>query len=173
MSHAAKNGFYGRTISLGTGPITPPVLLAAALLAHVAAALGVHVSAWPGEDGWRGGPGPGAGGPDGRLAEQFGERGDGFEQQGVDAGLLVGGAAGAEFGDGAAGVRLGGGVAYPGGDGRAGDGRGPGCRGAGRGLAGHGQSRVSSATAFFAQVSSMRSWPAAAPAMVAAVAALL
>src|ERR1039457_6443257 len=123
--------------------------------------------------GWMAGPGVPGRGRAVRLAEQFGERGDGFEQQGVDAGLLVGGAAGAEFGDGAAVLGLGGELAYPGGDGRAGDGRGPGCRGAGRGLAGHGQSRVSSATAFFAQVSSMRSWPAAAPAMIAAVAALL
>ena len=37
------------------------------------------------------------------VAEETGERSDGFEQQGVDAGLLVGGAVGAEFGDGAAG----------------------------------------------------------------------
>jgi hypothetical protein len=36
------------------------------------------------------------------VAEDAGEDGDRFEQQGVDAGLLVGGAAGAEFGDRAA-----------------------------------------------------------------------
>jgi hypothetical protein len=42
------------------------------------------------------------------FAEQVGERGDGFEQQGVDAGLLVGGAAGAELGDGPAVLGLGG-----------------------------------------------------------------
>ena len=41
-------------------------------------------------------------------AGEAGERVDHFEQQGVDAGLLVGGAAGAEFGDGAAVVGLGG-----------------------------------------------------------------
>src|ERR1019366_10415171 len=134
--------------------------------AHVAAALGVHVSAWPGEDGWRGGPGSGAGGPDGRLAEQFGERGDGFEQQGVDAGLLVGGVAGAEFGDGAAVLGLGGELAQAGRDGGAGGGH----RAA---WPGHGQSRVSSATAFLAQASSTRSLPLAASAMSAAVAALL
>src|SRR5262245_57560693 len=80
------------------------------------------------------------------LAEQAGERGDGFEQQRVDAGLLVGGTAGAECGDGAAVLGLGGELAYAGGDGGA-DGR---RRGAGRG---HGQSRVSSATAFLAQAS--------------------
>jgi hypothetical protein len=42
------------------------------------------------------------------FAEQVGERGDGFEQQGVDAGLLVGGAAGAGLGGGAAVLGLGG-----------------------------------------------------------------
>ena len=47
------------------------------------------------------------------LAEHAGERGDGFEQQRVDAGLLVGGAAGAELGDGAAVPGLGGELAHP------------------------------------------------------------
>jgi len=52
------------------------------------------------------------------CGEQAGERGDGFEQQGVDAGLLVGGPAGAEVGDCAAVLGLGGELADPGGDGR-------------------------------------------------------
>jgi len=51
------------------------------------------------------------------CAEEAGQRGDGFEQQGVDAGLLVGGAAGAELGDGAAVLSPGGEVADPGGHG--------------------------------------------------------
>jgi hypothetical protein len=51
------------------------------------------------------------------CAEEAGERGDGFEQQGVEAGLLVGGAAGAELGDGAAVLGLGGELADPGGQG--------------------------------------------------------
>ena len=50
-------------------------------------------------------------------AGQAGERGDGFEQQRVDAGLLVGGAAGAELGDRAAVPGLGGELADPGGRG--------------------------------------------------------
>jgi hypothetical protein len=52
------------------------------------------------------------------LAEEAGERGDGFEQQGVGAGLLVGGSAGAERGGGAAVVGFGGELAEPGGHGR-------------------------------------------------------
>jgi len=48
-------------------------------------------------------------------AEEAGERGDGFEQQGVEAGLAVGGAAGAELSDGAAVLGLGGELADPGG----------------------------------------------------------
>jgi hypothetical protein len=52
------------------------------------------------------------------CAEQGGEGVDGFEQQGVDAGLLVGGAAGVEAGDGPAVLGLGGELADPGGDGR-------------------------------------------------------
>jgi hypothetical protein len=51
------------------------------------------------------------------CAEKAGEHGDGFEQQGVDAGLLVGGAAGFELGDGVAVLGLGGELADPGGDG--------------------------------------------------------
>jgi hypothetical protein len=50
------------------------------------------------------------------FAEQAGKRGGGFEQQRVGAGLLVGGAAGVELGDGAAVLGLGGELAYPGGD---------------------------------------------------------
>jgi hypothetical protein len=42
------------------------------------------------------------------CVEEAGERGDGFEQQGVEVGLLVGGAAGLELGDGAAVLGLGG-----------------------------------------------------------------
>ena len=49
------------------------------------------------------------------CAEEAGERGDGFEQQGVEAGLLVCGAAGAELGDGAAMRGLGGKLPDPGG----------------------------------------------------------
>jgi hypothetical protein len=51
------------------------------------------------------------------LAEEAGEGGDGFEQQGVGAGLLIGGSAGAELGDGAAVVGLCGELADPGGHG--------------------------------------------------------
>jgi hypothetical protein len=50
------------------------------------------------------------------FAEQAGERGDYFEQQRVDPGLLVGGVAGAELGDGAAVLGLGGQLAQPCGD---------------------------------------------------------
>ena len=50
------------------------------------------------------------------FAEQAGERGDGFERQGVDAVLLVGGAVGAELGDGAAVLGLGGELAQACGD---------------------------------------------------------
>ena len=57
-----------------------------------------------------------------RFAEQAGQRGDGFEQQRVGAGLLVGGAAGVEFGDGAAVLGLGGELAHPGGNGGVGEG---------------------------------------------------
>ena len=60
-----------------------------------------------------------------RFAEQAGKRGDGFEQQGVEAGLLVGGAAGVELSDGAAVLGLSGELAYPGGDCGAGEGPSP------------------------------------------------
>jgi hypothetical protein len=50
------------------------------------------------------------------CAEEAGERGDGFEQQGVDAGLLVGGVPGVVFGDGATVLGLGGELADPGSD---------------------------------------------------------
>lgn len=51
------------------------------------------------------------------LAEQGGEGSDGFEQQGIDAGLLVGEVPGAVFGGGAAVLGLGGELADPGGHG--------------------------------------------------------
>jgi hypothetical protein len=51
------------------------------------------------------------------CAEEAGERGDGLKQQRVDAGLLVGGAAGAELGDRLAVLGLGGKLAHPGGEG--------------------------------------------------------
>jgi hypothetical protein len=50
------------------------------------------------------------------FAEEAGKRGDGFEQQRVDAGSPAGGAAGVELVDGAAVLCLGGELAYPGGD---------------------------------------------------------
>ena len=93
-------------------------LLAAAMFAHESAAFGVRVLAGVGGDvglGCRAGVGSG-------CAEEAGERGDGFEQQGVEAGLLVGGAAGAEPGDGAAVPGLGGKLADPGGHGGVGEG---------------------------------------------------
>jgi hypothetical protein len=52
------------------------------------------------------------------LAEEGGERGDDFVEQGVDAGLLVGEMAGLVAGDGAAVLGLGGELAVPGGHGR-------------------------------------------------------
>jgi hypothetical protein len=52
-------------------------------------------------------------------AEQAGERGDRFLHESVDAGLLVGGAFGAELGDGAAVLGLGGELADARRDGRA------------------------------------------------------
>jgi hypothetical protein len=61
--------------------------------------------------GWPAGVGSG-------CAEEDGEGGDGFDQQGVDAGLLVGGAVVAEVGDGAAVLGLGGELADAGGHGR-------------------------------------------------------
>jgi hypothetical protein len=59
---------------------------------------------------------PGGGGS--WLAEEAGEGGDGFVEQGADAGLLVGEVAGVVFGDGAAVLGLGGELADPGGHGR-------------------------------------------------------
>jgi hypothetical protein len=56
------------------------------------------------------------------LAEERGESGDGFEQLGLDAGLLVGVVPGLVFGDGAAMLGLEGELADPGGHGRV-DGR--------------------------------------------------
>lgn len=58
------------------------------------------------------------------CAEEAGERGDCFEQESIDTCLLVGGAAGAELGDGAAVLGLGGELAYTGSDCGAGEGRG-------------------------------------------------
>ncbi len=52
------------------------------------------------------------------LAEEAGERGDDFEQLGIDPGLLVGEVPGPVFGDGAAVLGLGGELADPGGHGR-------------------------------------------------------
>jgi hypothetical protein len=52
------------------------------------------------------------------LAEEGGERGDDFVEQGVDAGLLVGEVPGLVAGDGAAVLGLGGELADPGGQGR-------------------------------------------------------
>jgi hypothetical protein len=52
------------------------------------------------------------------LAEEAGEGGDGFEQLGFDAGLLVGAVPGLVFGDGAAVLGLGGELADPGSHGR-------------------------------------------------------
>ena len=89
--------------------------------------------------GWRARP-PGLalrGGGSGRAvagvtgcAEQAGERVDCFEEQRVEAGLLVGGAAGAEFGDRPAVLGLGGELADPGGQGGVHQGR-PGAIGPG------------------------------------------
>ena len=87
------------------------LVLAATVFAHESAVFGVHVLAGAGVDvrlSCRVGSG---------CAEEAGERGDRFEEQGVSAGLLVGGVAGAELGDGAAVVGLGGELAEPGGDG--------------------------------------------------------
>ena len=76
-----------------TGSVEGPRgLLAAAVFAHESAAFGVDVLAGAGGDlrrGCRAGVGSG-------CAEEAGERGDGFEEQGVEAGLLAGGAAGVE-----------------------------------------------------------------------------
>ena len=110
---------------------------------HVAAGLGdagVLVSGWPDDlggvssgvpgglsRGWRsvtaGLPDVGSCGIRGAgagvrgRAKEGSERGYRFEQQRVDAGLLVGGVTGAELGDRAAVLGLGGELAYPGGDG--------------------------------------------------------
>ncbi len=70
----------------------------------VTVALAAWVSVWAGVGFW--------------LAEEAGEHGDDFEQQGIGAGLLVGGPAGAELGDGAAVLGLPGELADPGGHGR-------------------------------------------------------
>jgi hypothetical protein len=102
------------TTSTGQAEALTTVLLAATVFAHESAASGVDVLAGAGVDvrrGCRAGVGSG-------CAEEAGERGDGFEQQGVEAGLLVGGAAGAEIGDGAAVLGLGGELVDPGGHGR-------------------------------------------------------
>jgi hypothetical protein len=57
------------------------------------------------------------------MAEEGGEGGDGFEQQGIGAGSLVGKVPDAVFGDGAAVLGLGGELADPGGHGRVDRGR--------------------------------------------------
>jgi hypothetical protein len=86
--------------------------LAATLFAHVLAAFGVHGPA-----------GLGGGTCSGWLssAEEASERVDdsNFEEERVDALLLVGGVAGAELGDGGVVLSLRGELTYPGGDGRA------------------------------------------------------
>ena len=72
-------------------------VLAATVFAHESAAFGVQVLAELGGDLRLGGrPGCRAGVGSG-CAKEAGERGDGFEQQGVEAGLLVGGAAALQF----------------------------------------------------------------------------
>jgi hypothetical protein len=57
------------------------------------------------------------------LAEEGGERGDDFVEQGVDAGLLVGKLPGLVGGDGSAVLGVGGELADPGGHGRVDGGR--------------------------------------------------
>ncbi len=60
----------------------------------------------------------------GRCAEEFCERGDGFEQQRVGVGLLAGVPAGAELGDRPAVLGLSGELAHPGSGCGVGEGRG-------------------------------------------------
>jgi len=98
-------------------------VLAATLFAHDLATLGVHALAGLGDDGADvGGCGLTAG-RSGLLvagsawfAEQAGKRCDGFEQQCVNAGLLIGGALGVELGDRSAVLGLGGELTHPCGD---------------------------------------------------------
>ncbi len=107
--------------------LSPPVrgarqptalVLVATLSAHDPAAFDEHVPAGLGgvllpgrwSAGWRAAWVAG-------CVEEACERRDGLEQQGVDAGLLVGGVPGAELGDGAAVVVLGGELADAGCDG--------------------------------------------------------
>jgi len=108
--------------------VSGAMVLAATVFAHESAAFSVHVLAGAGVDvrlSCRVGSG---------CAEEAGERGDGFEEQGVSAGLLVGGAAGTELGDGAAVFGLGGKLADPGGHGGVLEGgRAAGCGAASRG----------------------------------------
>ena len=123
-----RDRLAGRLVVGGFPTATAALLLAATVFAHDSAAFGVHVLAGAGVDlrlSCRVGSG---------YAEEAGERGDGFEEQGVSAGLLVGGAAGAELGDGAAVLGLGGELADPGGHGGVLEGR----RAAGRGAASRG-----------------------------------
>jgi hypothetical protein len=112
-------------------------MLAATLFAHELAAFGVHVSAGfvvisvPGlagvvvacrvgvagcGGGLCGGRSGWAAGVRAGCAEEAGERGDGFGQQGVDAGLLAGGVPGLVASDGAAVPGVGGELAEPGSD---------------------------------------------------------
>jgi hypothetical protein len=119
---------------------TQRLLLAATLFAHELAGFDVHVPAGLGGDlllpalagvgggvlcggvcdRWRGAcAGARSGWAVAGVIESFeeaGERADRFEQQSVEAGLLVGGVAGAELGDRAAVAGLGGELAEPGGD---------------------------------------------------------
>jgi hypothetical protein len=151
------------------------LVLAATLSAHGPAAFDVHGLAGLGGDdaGWRGRSGCAVAGVV-VAAEEAGECVDGFEQQGVDPGLLVSGVLGVVARDqtvppgGCLLLVLGGlmsgfvSCSPP-----------AQCLGAGHGGGRDaGQSLVSSVTAFLAQASSTRSCPAAAAAMRAAVAAL-
>ena len=105
-------------------------VLAATLFDHGSAGFGVHVPASLDDDaglgvlparvcrsGWPAGAGSG-------CAEEAGEGGDRFEQQGVDPVLLVGGVAVAEVGDRAAVLGFAGELADPRGDGGVDRGRG-------------------------------------------------
>jgi len=94
-------------------------VLAATLSAHDPAGFGVDVSAGlRGDESGRGWGVSRPGGVGSWLAEEAGERGDDFEQLGIDPGLLVGEVPGLVFGDGAAVLGLGGELADAGGHGR-------------------------------------------------------
>jgi hypothetical protein len=104
------------------------------------------------------------------CGEQAGERRDGFEQQRVDASLLIGGMAGAELGDGAVVFGVGGELAQAGGDRGAGGGGWLPGRSPGGGLRagtwrpGRGMIRPSSRPSLTPATSSAPARPATAPA---------